>query len=276
VKVATWNLDSWKAPRREPAYRHDEAWRYLTDEIRADIALLQECVPPAEFQHGVVWPGPIGGHRQWGSAVFAPNRAMSVATQADPIWRGRRLGQANLLVTLPGCVAVARTQLASGAGLTCISVYGVIESGYASTTMHRILSDLEPLFDDPELGDAVLIGGDLNTCTQWRGDDEKFNARDASVLERLASFGLMDCLDALRDRVTDEPDCPCLGDKPCRHVRTQRNAQHPEIPYQNDYLFASKHLVRDCLVDVEVHNASNDRAWDFSDHCPVIATFDLD
>ena len=38
ISIATWNMDNWK---RTHAQR-DAAWRYLTDNVAADIMLLQE------------------------------------------------------------------------------------------------------------------------------------------------------------------------------------------------------------------------------------------
>ncbi len=74
----------------------------------------------------------------------------------------------DLLQTVPGSVAVARARV-DGRLLTFVSMYGVIENGYADTTVHRQLSDLSPLFDHPQLAHAVVLGGDLNITTQWTG-----------------------------------------------------------------------------------------------------------
>ena len=49
---------------------------------------------------------------------------------------------------------------------------------------------------------------------------------------------------------------------------------HPQHPWQNDYLFASEGLVgrvRSC----QALNAPDSRAWELSDHCPVVAEFEL-
>lgn len=272
LSIGTWNLGSLHGS----ADQHTETWSYLRALAITDVWLFQECLPPAELEGNLVFPGSIGGYRRWGSAVYAPRLKTRSISRVEPVWRGQRRGQVNLLATLPGCVAVARVHLPSGFELTCISVYGVIELGYASTTMHRILSDLEPLFDDGEVGDAVVIGGDFNVCTQWSDpEDLKFNARDATVFARLRSFGLEDCVVARRDDMPPQLDCACPDGKLCVHVRTQRHRQSQK-PWQNDYLFASEWLVSEHLTEVQVSNGDDDPAWTHSDHCPVTAIFDLD
>jgi hypothetical protein len=62
--------------------------------------------------------------------------------------------------------------------------------------------------------------------------------------------------------------CPC-SDDPCRHVRTIRHARSAK-PWQDDYLFATGALaerLRDCQP------VSEARAWELSDHCPLLAEF---
>ena len=66
-------------------------------------------------------------------------------------------------------------------------------------------------------------------------------------------------------------DCPC-EDEPCTHVMTWRN--HPKrVPMQDDYLFASEALAGN-VVGVKVVD-EEPGAWEFSDHCPIVATLDL-
>jgi hypothetical protein len=52
MRVATWNMGYWGHSRS-----HDDAWRWLLNELRPDIALLQECVVPDwAFGTGTVLP----------------------------------------------------------------------------------------------------------------------------------------------------------------------------------------------------------------------------
>ena len=63
LRIATWNMNHWQ----RNAEQRVEAWRYLREEIRADVALLQEAVPPADLRSVY---RPIGGVRPWGSAIM--------------------------------------------------------------------------------------------------------------------------------------------------------------------------------------------------------------
>lgn len=51
------------------ASRHDEAWRYLTEELRPDVALLQEAAVPDEMRpaHSVILTSPT--RSVWGSVI---------------------------------------------------------------------------------------------------------------------------------------------------------------------------------------------------------------
>jgi len=67
VRLATWNVGYWGH-----AKRHEEAWRWLLDELRPDVALLQECVPPSWVQeeHGLIFGVASQTSGQpWGTAI---------------------------------------------------------------------------------------------------------------------------------------------------------------------------------------------------------------
>ena len=89
-----------------------------------------------------------------GSAVVSFSSPIAAITETrSPYGRGGK--PVDVLVTLPGCVAIADI----GAGLLLVSAYGAIEEGYAITTVHRILLDLTPLLDNPSTRGMVLAGG---------------------------------------------------------------------------------------------------------------------
>jgi len=66
LKIATWNLNHW----RTAAEARGRTWNHLEQQIRPDVALVQEAAPLDS--HGrVVWrPGGIGG-KGWGSAIVS-------------------------------------------------------------------------------------------------------------------------------------------------------------------------------------------------------------
>jgi hypothetical protein len=241
-------------------------WSVLRDEIGADIALVQEAVPPE--RSSAVWQ-PIGGARRWGSAVVG--FTVEVAEVLEAQGRANSTPQ-GLKRTWPGSVAVAKAPTRGGGALTFVSLYGLIDNGYADTTVNRQLSDLAPLFDDPQHEHRIVLGGDLNITTQWTGSQARYGLWQAVTLQRLAALGLADCLD-LHRAAGPLAGCGCRGGAECRHIRTQR---HPRSnrPWQNDYLFASKALTsRLILTRALVYDS--EFIHELGDHLPLVADLDI-
>jgi exonuclease III len=157
-------------------------------------------------------------------------------------------------------VAIAET----ASGLTLVSLYTVMEQGYAITTLHKQLSDLTPMFDSP-LGRRVVLAGDLNISTQFAEPD---GTRHKNALDRIASLGLVDAFGLNRPPRQPLADCTCR-DEPCRHVQTQRHGRS-KIPWQNDYFFVSKALVPKIKACRAIHDGY---PWSLSDHCPIVLEF---
>jgi hypothetical protein len=156
-------------------------------------------------------------------------------------------------------LAVAQTQT----GLTLISAYGLIENGYAITTVHRLLSDLTPLFDST-LGKRVVFAGDLNLSTQF---PEPSGSRHLNLFQRMNTLGLTDCLALQRPPRTPLANCPCTS-TPCLHAQTLRHPRS-KIPWQNDYFFISTALTSTVTACFPVDSGKPD-PWRHSDHCPLV------
>jgi endonuclease/exonuclease/phosphatase family metal-dependent hydrolase len=153
--------------------------------------------------------------------------------------------------------------------VTCISLYGLIEE-LSDASMHRSLSEISPIFSDPAYKDLVLVGGDLNTSTPW--PDHARRLRDEGVLERIKAYGLIDSLKQARKPGRLE-NCTCVFGQDCQHTWTRVDPKQKghKTPYQMDYMFASVALARR-LTSCE---ALSPLEWEqFSDHSPIIATFD--
>ena len=241
LKVASWNMDYWR--RRAPTSQA-KAWQYLDSELGADIALLQEAKAP-EGRRVIHGRHELYKGHGWTSLVATGLPAKAVRTA-----RARQSSRpARLHRTHPGCLAVAEVKLPGGRPLVAISVYGKIDDGYAQTTMHGLLNDLVPLFD--ESGSRrdrwLVMGGDLNVSTQLPAP---YGPWSQSVFDRIEAFGLVN-LTEKAVRVHPErrmSDCPC-GDSDCAHVQTATHRTGSR--YQNDYLFASAALAdrfEDCYV----------------------------
>ena len=80
MKIVTWNLGYW-----QHAKYHDEAWGYLCNELRPDLALLQEVKPPSWVSQDALLFEEIT--RGWGTAIYAP--ALTMSKVEFPIHQGR-------------------------------------------------------------------------------------------------------------------------------------------------------------------------------------------
>ncbi|MGA2093345.1 MAG: endonuclease/exonuclease/phosphatase family protein [Sedimentisphaerales bacterium] len=136
MKIATWNLGYWQ-------YKsfHDEAWNYLCNEIKPDIAFLQEVKPPSWIpHHALLFEKTKQG---WGTALFAPSLAL----------------QKKDFSLSPGRVAAASIVLDKNLPLFIASIH--------APTTPRVFPRLAKIFAELELHLArgsVIVGGDLNTA----------------------------------------------------------------------------------------------------------------
>lgn len=262
LRVATWNMDNWK----QSASSRDVAWRWLRETVHPDIALLQEAIPSHDVGK-VIWRETgIDRNRPWSSAVASFGPVLKEIRK----WKGdANRGKKDLCRSFPGTVIVAQVGLPHLDPIMVVSIYGLIDDGYASTTVHQQVSDLNPLLDSPQ-GRRLIIGGDLNCSTQL---DPPYRSIHRNLFGRFEAYGLVDLTWATRNQRPVLADCPCDESPGCGHVQTHRHGRSSK-PWQDDYLFASRALAQK-VVACEVVNDGSPSPWDFSDHCPVVATFDL-
>jgi hypothetical protein len=169
----------------------------------------------------------------------------------------------------------ARTVAVGNATVTAIALYGLHDGSYVAS-VRRSLKELSPIIEDDEYGRYLLLGGDLNILAGKPGPHAGL-----AVLNEFREFGLVDCLEAklpvgrYNDPAhrADMDNCPCGLRDGCRHTRTFYSRARPEIPYQDDYLFASPrladngHLVGCFAPEVDATSPS--------DHAPVVAEFEI-
>jgi endonuclease/exonuclease/phosphatase family metal-dependent hydrolase len=153
--------------------------------------------------------------------------------------------------------------------VTAVSLYGLMDE-LSDASVHRSLSELSAVLDDPAYRRRVLLGGDLNTGTAWPAN-EPFLARDLNLLQRFEALGLVDCLARMRPSGRLE-GCTCTFGNGCTHTRTRRDPRWPEIPYQTDYLWASSTLAGRLVA---CRALADDDWFSISDHAPIVAEFDL-
>jgi exonuclease III len=271
MRIATWNMDHW----RRRADLRARAWDYLRNQVRPDVALLQEAKPTGQFPGLVHRSAGIYDDRGnepkdlgWGSAVvsFGPT-LRPIESAVSPFWHDPN----PILRTFPGSVAVAEIQGAEP--LVVVSAYGMSDRGYWESTVHRMLSDLTPLIDERR-GRRMVIAGDLNISSQWsskhrsfaRGRHKEWLARDRNLFERFEALGFHNVV------VRNDgplPGCECHAGTSCRHVQTQRH-ERSSFPWQNDYVFVTSDILeRKPILEV----FDRDEAWELSGHCPVAIEF---
>ena len=259
IRIVSWNMNHWA---RSAAERR-AAWEFLRS-LNPTYAVVQEAVPPPEFpaDRCVYRPGGIGRRRPWGSAVVSFAGPITEVTSARSRFHKRAT---DIVHSHAGSAAVAATS----DDLTLISMYGVMDDGYAVTSVQRVLSDLTPLLDS-EHGKRVVLAGDWNLSTQL---EEPHRSRHRNVFDRLGTLGLVDALSLGKPHREPLPGCPC-ADNACRHVRTHRHRRSAK-PWQDDYVYVSRSLAPAVTVCDPVEGGSVD-PWTLSDHCPLVVELRAD
>lgn len=250
-------------------------WPELRD---ADVSLLCEAGrPPHDVAAEGAWStlgleAALGPEkpvkRPWSTAIASPHSLDLIEdARVDRYYRD----------PLPFRASRRGTWIAASAGIgdvrvTAISIYGLLDEK-SDASVHRSLSELSPIFDHETYGKRLLLGGDLNILAGRPVGDHL--DRHQVVLERIKAYGLVDCLE--KTVLARDPPrgglegCQCGRGDDCTHTRTKFDPKRPTIPYQNDYLFASRKLAErlgDCIA-LPVTGDSP------SDHAPIVATFDI-
>jgi exonuclease III len=281
MRIVTWNMNHWQRSREARA----RAWEYMRHELGADVALVQEAVPPPEIEQVYKPIDPPGS--DWGSAVVA----LSPSVRLNP--RPRRplaspSSEGGLAESHPGVSAVADViDTASGkTRFVAASFYGAWEylpqdpanpkkkqEIYSASKSHRVLSDLTPLLvwtKNRPHKIPVFLAGDFNATTQIAADNNwDVEIEEAKALfQRIHALGLRDLIALTSDTRPRLVECSCPTSDTCSHVRTYRNGNRPTSrPTQLDYVFASDILASQVLTCTVRDEAA---AWALSDHCPIV------
>ncbi len=259
LRLVTWNMNHWRQPML-PTDTRRAGWRRLMDELRADVALVQEAVPPRDRWPGRVVYGEMAGNRDWGSAVVALTPQVSL----EPIRSVRvRYSRRRYLLdrSSPGSVAVGCLSVGVIQPITLVSVYGVWD-GSPVGSMLRVVADLLPLFDSPD-GARVVLGGDFNVSRST--SDARTLEQAEAVLAAVRSLGLVEVKSIVADPPPGAPDCPCDKGPACGHIPTWHRAEL-------DHLFVSAALapqVTGLAVDPDAVSHG------VSDHVPMILDLTL-
>lgn len=206
MRILTWNLGYW-----QHSSQHDKAWDYLCNDIKPDIALLQEVKPPSWLpRHTIVFEEITKG---WGTAIYTPSL---------PLSRG-------YLSSYPGRVVLASTRLDGDFPLFIASIHAPIINGRVFPHLNNIFAELE----SKEHVCSAVIGGDLNSARLaekvWPGNGH------GPFFERIDSGDpWIDCSQRFNDA-----ELQTFFRDTCVH------------PFQDDHIFVSRNLsgcIRSCNV----------------------------
>jgi endonuclease/exonuclease/phosphatase family metal-dependent hydrolase len=137
MKILTWNLGYWLH-----SFHHHEAWAYLCNDIKPDLAFLQEVKPPSWVpRHTLIFEEIKRG---WGTAIYAPS--LTLLKEAFSLY--------------PGRVAVASIVLNKSLSIFVASIHAPIIKNRVFPHLAKIFAELESY----HVSNSVIIGGDLNSA----------------------------------------------------------------------------------------------------------------
>ena len=194
MRVVSWNMNRLGRSERT----HLEAWDYLRNDLKADLALVQEASPSEGL--GAKVYRPIGEKPyNWGSAIVAmrpdltlqPRRRVALAESLPAAVAFDELPDSH-----PGASAVADVHVDGRRLFTAVSLYAQWEmmpggkTMYAGPRLHRMLSDLTGVLAFSHRN-PVVLAGDFNVTSQGsRSSDNEA----AAVFARLRAWRMADCV----------------------------------------------------------------------------------
>jgi hypothetical protein len=125
-----------------------------------------------------------------------------------------------------------------------------------------------------------VIGSDLNVFNNGPRVDRVSRDRWSVMFELFRSMGLVNLLEtrrATQQRAGLGPlsGCLCAMGDACYHVETWRARRNVPGVWCLDDRFATKDLADRMAGTVEVWGELHPETWDLSDHCSLVAHFDL-
>lgn len=206
LKIITWNLGFW-----QHKFNHEKAWTYLKDQIKPDLALLQEVSPIELRDNEYMLFKKV--HQNWGTALYTRNIPLEELT---------------LATKYPDRVAAALLRISAEREVAAVSIHAPIINGCVFPYLSEIFAEIEKTIS----GKTFIVGGDLNTARLA----EKVWPRHGHgpFFEKLSRSVFFDCHHKFHDN--EEQTFFREGSK---------------YPFQDDHLFVSRDLsgfVKSCYV----------------------------
>lgn len=266
MRVATWNMGYWGRSRV-----HDDAWRWLLDDLKPDVALLQECVVPdwvrdrAYVQFAKAYPA--SNRQKWGTAIVSTGAVLEPTTLGSAAdWLGTLGAEAPTICSatrMSSWLVGGRLQSDEHGDLVFFSHHNPafpidrnllkgVDVSEIKLTLNRDVWLLDVVFHflREELSSPLIIGGDFNTSLLLDDPKPRGNAEFFGRLERAGFI-------SLHRQYHDADEQTFFG----------RNI----LPHQLDYLYADATVAArttNCYVLRTPTEAG------LSDHAPLIAEVD--
>jgi hypothetical protein len=254
MKIVTWNLGAAFGPYVQ---WHERAWHWLAA-LDADLAFLQECVPPAWAADR--WTIVTLPFQYWASALVAkPSLGLRAI---DP-------GKETLLGRFGSYLATGEIDVAGGSSLLVASIHtraaeapGWVTEGHNRSDIARS-SVRVPWSNDVAFagyrsltaGRRFIIGGDWNTA-RYHDLEGNPNVEGAEFFSRAVEAGWVEL----------------SVDPAGREGRTWYGSDSPR-PYQPDHVFADPTTAA-TLRSQSIEAYPVERLG-LSDHAPIVLEFDL-
>jgi len=250
LKVITWNLGYWQHRQM-----HEKAWDYLKEQLKPDLALLQEVNPIKKDNENLLFKKI---HQTWGTAIYARNmplEEMILESEYNDrlvaaLVEHKQGKKSHTLCPspLPSQVA-ALVEHKQGKKIAVVSVHAPIIGGRVFPHLEEIFQGIETMVCEK----TFIVGGDLNTA---RLAEKVWPKHGHGIFfEKLERSIFFDCHHKFHER--EEQTFFRKGSK---------------YEFQDDHLFVSRDLA-DCVKSC--HALNNEITRSVSDHIPIVAEIEM-
>lgn len=267
IRLATWNMGFWEHKKA-----HEEAWHWLLDELRPDIALCQECILPdwARQTRTVIWDRayPERERQPWGTALVThlpakPTRFPELDAWIDQLPKRDANNELAFVHRADGWLSAAEVDLPLIGKTHIISVHSPayeipadwlkgIDISAIRLKLNKDIWLLDVLFYflRNRLGSQLIVGGDFNYSRLL--DDPRKPSGNNEFFDRIAQEGFV----SLHRKFHSADE--------------QTFFKEGKREHQLDYLYADSPVARHAVSCKVVPNAD---LKEMSDHAPLVAEF---
>lgn len=237
MKIITWNCNM-AFRKKAPAIL----------QYRPDILIVQECEHPDKLKFGAATPLPTD--MLWYGDN--PHKGIGIFSYSD--FKLKRLRNYNPKIKLIIPVSVTGSSMQ----FTLFAVWAHNPSDPDGQYVEQTWKAIH-YYDKKLTRCNTILAGDLNSNTIW--DRKSRVGNHSTVVQRLEKKGIYSCYHTYHKQVQGREQHP-----------THYLYRHKDKPYHLDYCFASADLISN-MQSVEI--GSHEHWSPYSDHVPVIVTFDI-